>query len=309
MPTKDNRNPLDAISDEVSRSDNPALLDSDLTAASELAKEKLSESTGVAGENLTAKVIARLTKEAKASQPLTGNTSVAQAESHSKSNPFMPDIRVTKNKAGFSTRDAIDQFNPDVQVTPPISSADQNSARSRAEVARPATQVDLASIDESNVLDMPFIDAHSFDIPAMLQVKPKDPGTRFRWVNYKNYEGGNYAMFKAIGFSNAMPADVDGPISEHLIKSEDGTIRWFDVMLMKVSVIQLMGVYKKNIIRALQMVGRWQPQAISQAKRTLENEVGSDVLQMLKDKGLTVEFYAPSQKEMADQDKAFAEGR
>jgi hypothetical protein len=300
MSAKD-KNPLDAIADNINKTTDPSALDSDLKNASDLAKEALSRPSGQ--ENLTKKVIDRLNNESKS------HTIAQQAETPSETrNPFQPDIRVTKGKAGFSSRETADHLNPDVQITPPPSSADQNNGKSRQTV-RPATSFDMASIDESNVLSLDFIDAHSFDVPAMLQVKPKRGDIRFRWVNYKNYEGGNLAMFKAIGFINALPEDVDGPVSEHLLKSEDGTIKWFDVMLMKIDVLQLMGVYKKNIIKALQMVGRWQPQAIAQAKRTLENEVGSDVLNMLRSKGQNVEFYAPSVKEMADQDKDFADGR
>jgi hypothetical protein len=262
----------------------------DLTRASELAKEKLAEvHEGI--DTDFRKIIRDMTP--------TGNSTESQTRSKYR-DPFSPDIQVTKAKAGFSSQENIDHLMPDVQITPPQSSANQNRAVSTKQSVRPATNIDLASIDESNILDLPFIDAHSFDIPAMLQLSPKDPGTRFRWVNYKNYEGGNYAFFKAIGFSNAAPQDVKGEVSEHLIKSEDGTIKWFDVMLMKIPVLILMGIYKKNQIRALEMVGRWQPTAIAQARRTLQNEIGSDVLEALRKQGKNVEFYAPNQSEMKD---------
>src|SRR5437762_8459450 len=65
---------------------------------------------------------------------------------------------------------------------------------------RPASKLDLASMNESNIMDLPYIQAKSFDVASMLEVKPKDPAFRFRWVNFKNNEGGNYDMFKSVGF-------------------------------------------------------------------------------------------------------------
>jgi hypothetical protein len=256
-------------------------VDSDLKAAAELAKQRLAENMDP--ENLTQKVIDRLKAEAKQAQ--SGNT--------------------IGETAGFSRTVSKSPYQPDVQIIPPPSSADQNAGQKGFD-ARPAQPSDLSKITEADILNLDFIDAKAFDIPAMLQVAPKDGNIRFRWVNFKNYEGGNYAMFKAIGFQNAKPEDIAGPLSEHLLK-EDGTIKWFDVILMKVPTLHLMGIYKKNIIRALMKVGRWQTAAIEQAKRTLDHDVGSDVMNALRRQGKNVEFYAPTVKEMGDQDKSFTE--
>lgn len=272
---------IDDLLRKKSETNDPTELDSDLKAASDLAKAKLSEQTSE--DNLTQKVIDRLKADAVASK---GN--------------------VLEEQQGFSRTVSKSKYQPDVQIIPPPSSADQNAAPPHV-VARPATQIDMSKITESDILNLDFVDAKAFDIPAMLQVKPRDGNIRFRWVNYKNYEGGNYAMFKAIGFTNAVPEDVEGVLSEHLMK-EDGTIKWFDVVLMKVPVLHLMGIYKKNIIKALTKVGRWQTAAIAQAKRTLDHEVGSDVLNALRKQGKEIEFYAPTVKEMGDQDKTFTEG-
>ena len=270
---------LDDLMRRKAEATDPSEVDSDLKAASDLAKAKLSEQTSE--DNLTQKVIDRLKVEA------------AQGKGN-----------VLNEQQGFSRTVSKSPYQPDVQIIPPPSSADQN-AGSQAK-PRPATAVDMSNITESDILNLDFVDAKAFDIPAMLQVKPKDGNVRFRWVNFKNYEGGNYAMFKAIGFQNAKPEDVEGEVSEHLLK-EDGTIKWFDVVLMKVPVLHLMGIYKKNIIKALMKVGRWQTEAIAQAKRTLDHEVGSDVLNALRKQGKQIEFYAPTVKEMGDQDKTFTE--
>jgi len=273
---------LDDLLKKNNETTNPADLDSALADASQLAKEAMAEPSS---KNLTAEVLKKLDQIT----PKAGNTVKESMQ------------------AGFASQQPANTFQPDVQITPPPSSSDQSSSNRRPSV-RAATNIDMSKITEADVMNLDFIDAKSLDVPAMLQVTPKDGNLRFRWVNYKNYEGGNYAMFKAIGFENASPEDIAGQFSDHL-KKEDGTIKWFDVVLMKVNVLVLMGVYKKNIQRALQQVGRWQPQAIAQAQRTLENEVGSDMMNQLKKAGHTVEFFAPSTKEMADQDKDFAEGR
>lgn len=270
---------LDDLMKRKASTDDPGEFDSDLKAAADLAKSNLAQQTSE--DNLTQKVIDRLKDDAAKSK---GN--------------------VLQEQQGFSRTVSKSPYQPDVQIIPPPSSADQNAGTSQK--ARPATQADLSNLTEADILNLDFVDAKSFDIPAMLQVKPKDGNIRFRWVNFKNYEGGNYAMFKAIGFSNAQPEDVEGEVSEHLRK-EDGTIKWFDVVLMKVPVLHLMGIYKKNIIKALMKVGRWQTEAIAQAKRTLDHEIGSDVLNALRKQGKQIEFYAPTVKEMGEQDKTFTE--
>lgn len=272
---------MDDLTNKKINSDDPSEMDSDLKAASDLAKEKLAQQTSE--DNLTQKVIDRLRAQA--------------ATLNKKGN-------VLNEQQGFARTVSKSPYQPDVQIIPPPSSADQNAAPQPT--ARPATLKDLSQLTESDILDLDFVDAKSFDIPAMLQVMPKDGNIRFRWVNFKNYEGGNYAMFKAIGFENAKPEDVKGELSQHLLK-EDGTIKWFDVILMKVPVLHLMGIYKKNIIKALMKVGRWQTEAILQAKRTLEHDVGSDVLNALRKQDKRIEFYAPTVKEMGEQDKSFTE--
>jgi hypothetical protein len=270
---------LDDLMNMKAKTTDPVEVDSDLKAASDLAKANLAQQTSE--DNVTQKVIDRL--KAEQAKEAKGN--------------------ILGEQQGFSRTVSKSPYQPDVQIIPPPSSADQNSAANPV-VPRAATVRDLSNLTESDILNLDFVDAKAFDIPAMLQVKPRDGNIRFRWVNFKNYEGGNYAMFKAIGFSNAKPEDVEGPLSEHLLK-EDGTIKWFDVVLMKVPVLHLMGIYKKNIIKALMKVGRWQTEAIAQAKRTLEHDVGSDVLNALRKQDKKIEFYAPTVKEMEDQDKTF----
>lgn len=165
--------------------------------------------------------------------------------------------------------------------------------------ARPATGIDLVSLNESNMMSIPFIEAKEYSIASMLEVKLKDPAYRPRWVNFKNNEGGNYQMFKAIGFENATADDVDQvatPLGENLIR-EDHTIKFYDVILMKVNTIRLMQAYKANVVKSLNMVGRWSDAALKEAKRTFNNDVSQDLVRAMKQQGLSVDFYIPSKDE------------
>lgn len=225
-----------------------------------------------------------------------GTTSVPQSQY----DKVTPDIDVIDRSEGFSSQGASEgggQFIPNVQ-TPKYSSA------------RPAVKYDLATLDESNILDLPMIEAKSFDVPAILQVKPKDASLRFRWVNFKNEEGGNYQKFKAIGYANATTEDVSEatPIGENLL-IDGTTIKFYDVILMKIGVIRLMQAYKANIFKSLAMVGRSPERALKEARRVWNNEVSPDMVKAMKDQGLTVDFYIPptgsNTEDTAEFDKKF----
>ena len=257
-------------------------------------------------QNAIDKAAAELAKQSLTTPALSGTESELTRRVLAQITDPQPDVVVTPPPPvtpGFGVKDSGNPYQPDIDVKPPHSSTDQQQPASQ--FVRPATNADLSKLTESDILGLDWISAKSFDVPAMLDLRPKDGSIRFRWVNFKNYEGGNLAMFKAIGFVNALPEDCIGPVSEHLLRSEDGTIKWFDVLLMKISVLTLMGIYKHNMIRSLQMVGRWQTQAIEQAKRTVENEVGSDIWRALAKQGKRVEFYAPSNAEMGAQDETY----
>jgi len=225
-----------------------------------------------------------------------GTTSVPQSQY----DEVTPDISVIDKSEGFSSQGASEgggQFIPNVQ-------------NPRHQNARPAKKYDLETLDESNILELPMIEAKSFDVPAILQVKPKDKAVRFRWVNFKNEEGGNYQKFKAIGYENATPDDVhpSTPIGENLVV--DGTtIRFYDVQLMKIGVIRLMQAYKANIFKSLSMVGRSPERALKEARRVWNNEVSPDMVQAMKQQGLNVDFYIPNdgmnQQDVDDFDSKF----
>jgi hypothetical protein len=114
--------------------------------------------------------------------------------------------------------------------------------------ARTATKEDLAHIDESMILDLPFIKASDFSIPGQYDPKPKDPSIRFRWVNCVNALQSNMQRFLALGFTPATPDDVNQdktPLADSMIQGTQ--IKQYDVILMKINVLKLMSLYKKNI--------------------------------------------------------------
>ena len=207
--------------------------------------------------------------------------------------------------------DRTDGFGSQTSSTNVVSNNETKAIPPAGKVGRPSNNIDLANLNESMIMDIPFIHAKSFDIAALLNVKLRDPEYRPRWVNWKNNDGSNYSMFKSIGFVNARLEDVDQtqtPIGDHIVQ-EDGTIKYFDVILMKVNTIRLMQAYKANIQRSLQMVGRWSQSAIKAAKDSLANDVSPDMLEALKRAGHTVEFYAPSQEELNKDERDMNAGK
>jgi hypothetical protein len=215
--------------------------------------------------------------------PASGNTSIPAEQYKGVSPDIIPSVDRTE---GFSSAAASNPTKFDSSAAP-------------VKVARGAKAIDLANLDESNMMDLPFIEAKSYEIAAMLDIKLKDPAFRPRWVNFKNNEGGNYQMFKAIGFENAAVEDVDQdktPLGENILK-DDHTIKFYDVILMKVNTLRLMQAYKANVVKSLNMVGRWSDAAIKEAKRTFNNEVSPDIIAAMKQQGLSVDFYIPDKNE------------
>jgi hypothetical protein len=232
---------------------------------------------------------------------------------------FSPDIHVTPRKDGFSAKDLQDQFSgfssSDIAHTRTIDSSGQPDMR-----ARPATKLDIAKLDESMIMSMPFIKASDNIIPAILFLKPKDPVMRFHWVNFKNWEGGNYRKYRAYGFVDATAEDVDidiTPIGEDCLQGSG--IVWYDVKLMKINVFKLMSLYKRNIMSSLKMVGRFHEQARSMAQKQFDNDIHNGLVDSGPNKGMSlltafnrmrqagynVEFYVPGLEEIVQQDKTF----
>ena len=171
--------------------------------------------------------------------------------------------------------------------------------------ARPAEQIDLANLDESNVMQIPFLETKDFDLPKIMDVHPKDKSLRFRWANFKNMEGAQYATLCAMGFTNCVPQDcVEEDLMKSLVK-EDGAIKYFDVVLVKINVLLLMARYKRNIMKAMNQVARWDQAAMREAENTFRNSVSQDLLAAMKRQGIQVDFYSPTMGEIRDQNKSF----
>jgi hypothetical protein len=114
--------------------------------------------------------------------------------------------------------------------------------------AHTATDDDMRRLDESMIIDLPAIKTASFDLQDSFHPIPKDPSVRFRWVNNVNFVQGNMMRLMHDGFEVASIDDVDTiktPIHPKMI---DGTqIKQYDVVLMKINVLKLMAIYKRNM--------------------------------------------------------------
>lgn len=145
---------------------------------------------------------------------------------------------------------------PGVHVTPssdtkayqgPLTQREREDLIQRLQ-AKTATKVDMALIDESMIFDLPFIKASDFSIPGQYDPRPIDPTIRFRWVNCVNALQSNMQRFLALGFILATPADVDQvktPLADTMIQGTQ--IKQYDVVLMKINVLKLMALYKRNM--------------------------------------------------------------
>jgi len=228
---------------------------------------------------------------------------------------FSPDIQVGARPRATVTSGMTSES---YAIPQPVN---QSGFENIGKTARPASKKDLdsfaASLNESQIMDIPWIKATDDIIPGILFLKPKDPQIRFHWVNYKNYEGGNYQYYSALGFVNAGPNDVDiekTPIWPSALHGSE--IKWYDVILMKINVFVLMARYKRNIMASLRMVGRFQETARSLAQKQFYDELYAGVVEQgahkgeklisayrrMKSAGHNVEFYIPGLDNMSDKE-------
>lgn len=173
----------------------------------------------------------------------------------------------------------------------------------RKEGTRPANRIDLSKLDESMILEIPEIEAATFELIGLLDPKPKDKSIRFRWANYKNNVQGNLARYYALGYSNASIDDVDqeqSPIHESMI---DGTtIKYYDIMLLKIPVLRLMSLYKANIVKSVNRLIKFKERGIKEARREFNDSLsGRDKTRYNEFKSTLqkepVEFYVPGAEE------------
>jgi len=142
---------------------------------------------------------------------------------------------------------------------------------------RTATSEDMSRIDESMIFDLPFIKAADFSIPGQYDPKPIDLMIRFRWVNCVNALQSNMQRFLALGFVLATPEDVDQvktPLADTMIQGTQ--IRQYDVVLMKIPLLQLMSLYKRNMESSAQKLDMIRDGSLAAAQQTFVDLVGQD---------------------------------
>lgn len=187
--------------------------------------------------------------------PEQQDMSLHSREFYEQQSNFVPAVEVTKKNEGFSDKDTKEQFNK----------------LAGSKTAQPAQEVDLENLDESMIMNMPEIKASSFKIIDVLNPKPKDKSIRFRWANCKNYVAGNLGKYLAIGFQVASIDDVDQkktPIDPSMI--EGSQIKFYDVILLKINVVQLMGLYKRNILRSVDKLTKAKEKGLAEATRQFQ---------------------------------------
>lgn len=144
------------------------------------------------------------------------------------------------------------------------------------QAVRPATMDDLENLDESMIMNMPEIKAVSFELIDMLNPKFKDKTIRGRWANCKNNVAGNLGKYLSIGFSYATPDDIDTTrykLDPSMI--EGNTIKYYDVVLLKINVLRLMQLYKTNIVRSINKMGNAAVRGKNEAKRQFSADLAS----------------------------------
>ena len=173
------------------------------------------------------------------------------------------------------------------------------------------TAEQIAVLTEEDIMSNPLISAKSLDIPAILDLKPKDPTYVFRWVHLKGYDGQNYAIRKSQGFIDARPEDVegykvddpDGVLPTGTVV--DGRIMYIDVVLMKIEKLKLFAHYKRVLEKSNRALQKPGDKAVAEAQKFFASEVGQGVLNMLRAQGKDVSFYIPQGKEITSQDHDF----
>lgn len=179
----------------------------------------------------------------------------------------MTSANYVEKRPGDGFKDTRDIENPKVKqgVSPQV------------KTAKPATEIDLENLDESKIMDLPFIKAATFEVMDMLNLRPKDKTLRFRWANYKNYVAGNLARYFALGYTIASIDDVDQTKQAVDPSMVDGTqVKYYDIILLKIPVLRLMELYKANIVKSVNRLSRFRERGIREANRQFSADISSN---------------------------------
>jgi len=166
--------------------------------------------------------------------------------------------------------DKAETFAPSMEITPPP------IKKSNKKDAKPATELDLENLDESMIMNLPQIKAASFELNNFLNLKFKDKTLRGRWANCKNYVQGNLHRFLQLGYEVASVQDIDEtktPVDQSMI---DGTtIKYHDVILLKINVVRLMELYKAGILKSLDRLTRAKEKGLAEANRQFATDISN----------------------------------
>lgn len=88
--------------------------------------------------------------------------------------------------------------------------------------------------------------------PAQEEIRIKNFGFKYRWVNRLGQGGSWYMRQKMSGWTNATLEDVD-PMSVELTTDGTGEIRMFDTVLMKLPLGNWQSAIKNNMVKALRL--------------------------------------------------------
>lgn len=133
----------------------------------------------------------------------------------------------------------------------------------------PINQLGAADVDD--ILSDSII-AKPLALPNFLDVKAKDPKFRLRWVQFKAQGGARYEQLLAAGFRNALPQEIVG-LNSTLLVHPDG-IKYHDTILMIIEADKLLGQYKWNFMRSLNMTSR--SGALQKAAEQASNQFTAD---------------------------------
>lgn len=162
-----------------------------------------------------------------------------------------------------------DNFAPSMTITPPPS-------KTTKKTAKPATEMDLENLDESMIMNLPQIKAASYELNNFLNLKFKDKTLRPRWANCKNYVQGNLHRFLQLGFAVTGVDDIDQtktPVDASMI---DGTtIKYHDVIHLKINVVRLMELYKAGILKSLDRLTRAKEKGLAEANRQFASDISN----------------------------------
>lgn len=136
---------------------------------------------------------------------------------------------------------------PQIQVKPAAPAMTNKTAG----VSVPVMPITRHRRPELEIFDSSITAAPMSD-PASNQVTSKNPNIELRWVNHLAGDGLRLRQMQAEGWVVATPTDVECP----RIVFHDGAFKSGDRILMKNDRNRVLGAYKHNALRAMQLASK-----------------------------------------------------